>query len=64
MTHARRCGRCGASLDGLRRDALYCGTSCRTLAYRARRERRLILAAVAAAESRLAAAARGLDVDD
>lgn len=53
MTHARRCARCGASLAGLRRDAIYCSTSCRTLDYRRRREERLVAAAVAEVEARL-----------
>jgi hypothetical protein len=34
---ARHCPRCGAGLDGRRRDARYCSHACRQAAWRARR---------------------------
>lgn len=37
MTDDRRCPRCAHSLRGLRRDARWCSSRCRTLAYRERR---------------------------
>jgi predicted RNA-binding Zn-ribbon protein involved in translation (DUF1610 family) len=33
----RECAQCGGSLDGMRSHARYCCTSCRVLAYRARK---------------------------
>lgn len=37
----RNCLTCGGSLQGLRADALYCRTACRTAGYRERREARI-----------------------
>lgn len=54
MTRSRRCARCGAGLEGLRRDARWCGAVCRNAGYRERREARLVAEAVAATEARLA----------
>lgn len=49
MTDDRRCARCGDSLQGLRADARWCSTTCRTLAYRERRAERETREAVRAA---------------
>lgn len=64
MIHARRCGRCGDPLQGLRSDARWCGSTCRVLAYRERRLDRIVRAAVAEAGARVAAAWSGRQDDD
>lgn len=45
-TTDRRCNRCDETLQGLRADARWCSTTCRTLAYRERRAERETRAAV------------------